>query len=124
MIALADIIASELATPRGRSLQERLLQAMFMMERFRGVDAGCGDTIADVAAADISGAAVGRLAEALRIFIRSNKDHPDVGSAIWALGALRADEDADLFSAVLDEKSAYDSFARDQAACALEVIRS
>lgn len=37
MIPLAAKIADELATPKGRNLQERLLQAMFMMERYRGV---------------------------------------------------------------------------------------
>jgi hypothetical protein len=31
--------------------------------------------------------------------------------------------DADLFATVVGETSGYDSFARDQAACALEVIR-
>jgi hypothetical protein len=123
MIALAEIISGELATPNGRNLQERLLQSMFMMERHRGIDAGWREVVAEVRDADVGAPAIGRLAESLRVFICSHKDHPNVASAIWALGALRADEDADLFAAILGENSGYDNFARDQAACALEVIR-
>ena len=123
MTALGDIIADELAAPQGRGLQERLLQAMFMMERYRGIDAGWREVVSEVRGADISTEAVNRLAEALRGFIRYHKHHPDVGSAIWALGALRADEDADLFAAVLTAESGYDTHAREQAQCAIEVIR-
>jgi hypothetical protein len=123
MIALGDIIAEDLGAPQGRNLQKRLLQAMFMMERYRGIDAGWRDVVAEVGDADISTGAINRLAEALRAFIRSHKEHPDVGSAIWALGALRADEDAVLFSAVLSPESGYGSHGREQAQCALEVIR-
>ena len=54
MIALADIIADELAKPDGHILQERLLQAMFMFERFRGIDAGWRDMVSEVAEADVS----------------------------------------------------------------------
>ncbi len=123
MTALGDIIANELAAPQGRNLQERLLQAMFMMERYRGIDAGWREVVGEVRDADIRTGAISRLADALRIFIRSPKEHPDVGSAIWALGALRADEDADLFAAVLAASSGYGAHAREQAQCALEVIR-
>jgi len=101
MIALGDVIANELRAPQGKNLQERLLQAMFMMERYRGIDAGWREVVAEVGEADIGTSAIERLAEALRLFARSYKEHPDVGSAIWALGALRADEDAVLFEAVL-----------------------
>ena len=123
MIALADIIADELTNPVGRNLRERLLQAMFMMERFRGKDAGWRDVVSEVADADIGADAIARLAQALRRFIVSHKDHPDVGTAIWALGALYADEDAALFDLVLADGSGYGTFAREQAQCILEVIR-
>jgi hypothetical protein len=123
MIPLGDTIANELAAPPGRDLQERLLQAMFMMERYRGIDAGWREVVAEVADADVRAAAINRLAEALRVFIRSHQQHPDIGSAIFALGALRAGEDAALFSAVLGADSGYGPHARAQAQCALEVIR-
>jgi hypothetical protein len=123
MIALADIIADELAKPDGHILQERMLQAMFMFERFRGIDAGWRDIVAKVAEADVSADAIGRLAQALRTFIVLHKHHPDVGSAIFALGKLYADEDAAIFEAVLKDGSEYDTFAREQAQCILDVIQ-
>jgi hypothetical protein len=123
MIALADIIAHELANPVGRSLSERLLQAMFMMERFRGKDAGWRDLVSEVADADIGADAIAHLAQALRRFIVAHRNHPDVGTAIWALGALYADEDAQLFDSVLADGSGYSTFAREQAKFILGVIR-
>jgi len=123
MITLADIIANALAKPDGHILQERLLQAMFLFERFRGIDAGWRDVVAEVAEADISADAISRLAQALRKFIVLHKHHPDVGSAICALGKLRADEDATIFEAVLKDGSEYDKFARQQAQCILDVIQ-
>ena len=123
MRALADIIAQELASPLGRSLQERLLEAMFLMERSRGIDAGWRDVVPHIGDADIGVDAIARLARALRTFVELHPQHPDVGSAIWALGALRADDDAKLFEAVLRDGSEYDLHAREQALCALEVIR-
>jgi hypothetical protein len=123
MRALADIIARELANPTGHSLQERLLEAMFMMERFRGIDAGWDEVVPQIGDADVGADAIARLAQALRTFVESHPEHPDVGSAIFALAALRADEDAELFETVLRDGSEYDSHAREQAQCALEVIR-
>ena len=123
MIDLADIIARELAAPDGRDLQERLLQAMFMMERFRGIDAGWRDIVSDVAEADVGAAAIERLARALRQFIQAHHAHPDVGSAIWALGKLRVSVDAELYEVVLSVESPYSQAARDQAACALEDLQ-
>ena len=123
MRPLADIIAQELASPVGRSLQERLLEAMFMMERFRGIDAGWDEVVPQIGDADVGADAIGRLAQSLRTFVESHPQHPDVGSAIFALAALRADDDAQLFEAVLRDDSGYGSHAREQAHCALEVIR-
>ena len=123
MRALASIIAQELESPIGRSLQERLLEAMFLMERFRGIDAGWRDVVPQINDADVGTDSIAHLARALRTFVESHPQHPDVGSAIWALGALRADEDARLFEAVLREDSRYGSHAREQAQRALEVIR-
>ena len=123
MCALSDIIAQELANPVGRSLQDRLLEAMFMMERSRGVDAGWRDAVPQIGDADVCADSIAYLARALRTFVESHRQHPDVGSAIWALGALRADEDAEIFEAVLRDRSGYGSHAREQAQCALEVIR-
>ena len=91
MRALASIIAQELESPIGRSLQERLLEAMFLMERSRGVDAGWRDVVPQVGDADVGTDSIAHLARALRTFVESHPQHPDVGSAIWALGALRAD---------------------------------
>ncbi len=122
MIALADIIADELAKPDGHILQDRLLQAMFMFERFRGINAGWRDIVSEVAEADVSPDAISRLAQALRTFILTHKHHPDIGSAIFALGKLRADEDAALFEAVLKDSSEYGTFAREQAQFILNVI--
>jgi hypothetical protein len=123
MLALGDIIVQELGNPTGRSVRERLLEAMFMMERFRCVDAGWRDVVPHVGEADVGADSIRRLANALRTFIVFHRDHPDIGSAIWALAALRADEDATLFEAVLRDESEYGSFAREQAQRALEVIR-
>ena len=123
MRALGDIIAQELANPLGRSLQERLLEAMFMMERSRGVDAGWRDVVPQIGDADVGPDSIAQLALALRTFVESHPQHPDVGSAIWALAALRADEDAEIFEAVVRDGSGYGSHAREQAQCALEVIR-
>jgi len=122
MIALADIIAEELARPVGRPLQERLLQSMFMIELHRGINDGWREVVREVSDADVVEQAIGRLAEALRFFIRSHKDHPDVGSAIWALGKLRAPQDAVIYEAVLASGSGYSTFSREQATCALEDI--
>ena len=124
MIALADIISTELGEPAGRDLQERLLQAMFMIERYRGIDAGWRDTVAQVADADVSEEAITRLADSLRVFIRLQKQHPDVGSAIWALGKLRAPEDRAIYEDVLAEGSGYSTFARNQSMVALEDARA
>jgi hypothetical protein len=99
-----------------------MVEAMFMMERFRGINAGWRDLAPRVGEADVDANSIAHLAQALRKFIQSHAGHPDVGSALWALGALCADEDAALFEAVLRDDSKYDSFARDQAQCALEVI--
>lgn len=123
MHALVTIIAQELANPVGRSLQEHLLEAVFLMERSRGIDAGWRDVVPQIGDADVGADSISQLAQALRTFVESHPDHADVGSAIWALGALRADEDAQLFEAVLRDGSAYGSHARAQAQCALEVIR-
>lgn len=123
MRALSDIIAQELANPVGRSLQERLLEALFMMECSRGVDAGWRDVVPQIGDADVGSHSIAHLARALRTFVESHPQHPDVGSAIWALGALRADEDAEIFETVLRDGSGYGSHAREQAQCALEVIR-
>ncbi len=98
-------------------------QAMFMMERSRGVDAGWRDVVPQIGDADVGEDSIAHLARALRIFVESHPQHPDVGSAIWALGALRADGDAEIFEAVLRDGSGYGSHAREQAQCALEVIR-
>jgi hypothetical protein len=122
MIPLADKIADELAAPKGRHLQERLLQAMFMMERYRGIDAGWRDALSEVVDADVSDQAIYHLAEALRGFVRNHKDHHDVGSAVWALSKLRAAEDAALYRYVLEEKSGYGAHAHEQAKCAMEDI--
>jgi hypothetical protein len=123
MRTLAEIIAQELATPLGRNLQERFLEAMFLMERSRGVDAGWSDVVPHIGDADVGVDSISHLAKALRTFIQSHPEHPNVGSAIWALGALRADDDAGLFKAVLRTDSGYGPHAREQAQCALEVIR-
>lgn len=123
MCAFGDIIAQELANSVGRSLQERLLEAMFMMERSRGVDAGWRDVVPQIADADVDADSIAHLARTLRTFVASHPQHPDVGSTIWALDALRADEDAETFEAVLRNGSLYGSHAREQAQCALEVIR-
>ena len=123
MRALSDIIAQELVNPVGRSLQDRLLEAMFMMERSRGIDAGWHEVVPQIGDADVGADAIAHLARALRIFVVSHPQHPDVGSAIWALSALRADEDAEIFEAVLRDGSGYGSHAREQAQCALEVVR-
>jgi hypothetical protein len=123
MRALGNIIAQELASPVGRSLQERLLEAMFLMERSRGIDAGWRDVVPQIGDADVGADVITHLARAVRTFVESHPQHPDVGSAIWALGALRADEDAKLFEAVLRDNSGYGSHAREQAQCALEVIQ-
>ena len=122
MIPLADRIAGDLAAPKGRSLQEPLLQAMFLMERYRGIDAGWRDAVSEVSDADVSDQAIHHLAEGLRGFVRNHKDHPDVGSAVWALSKLRAVEDAALYRYVLEEKSGYGAHAHEQAKCALEDI--
>jgi hypothetical protein len=123
MRALVEIIAQELAAPAGRNLQERLLEAMFLMERSRGLDAGWSDVVPHIGDADVDEDSISNLAKALRTFIQCYPEHPHVGTAIWALGALRADEDAGLFEAVLRTDSGYGPHARDQAQCALEVIR-
>ena len=54
--------------------------------------------------------------------VRNQKEHPDVGSAVWALSKLRAPEDAVLYRYVLDEKSGYGAHAHHQAKCAMEDI--
>ena len=123
MIPLADIIARELAEPEGRDLQERLVQAMFMMERYRGIDAGWRDTVTQVADADISEQAITRLAVSLRVFIRTQKNHPDVGTAVWVLGKLRAPDDREIYEVVLAEGNGYSKFARDQSTVALEAFK-
>jgi hypothetical protein len=123
MTDLAGTIAQDLASPEKKDLQERLLQAMFLMERYRGVDGGGRVAVSDVADADVSDSAIGRLAEALRRFVRTQPAHPDVGSAIWALGKLRAAQDAPIFDEVIVAGSGYSQCARDQAKCALEDLR-
>lgn len=120
MISLADTIAGDLADPVGRDLQERLLQAMFLMERFRGVDAGWREVVAEIAEADISEQAIARLTEALEKFIREYPKHSDAGSAVWALGKLHSPAHIALFAQVADPKFGYDDWARKQALCALE----
>jgi len=123
MIPLAKIIAGELVEPEGRDIQDRLLQAMFMMERYRGVDTGWRDTVTQVADVDISEQAISHLADSLRVFIRTQKNHPDVATAVWALGKLRAPDDRVIHEVVLAEGSGYSKFAREQSTIALEDLQ-
>jgi hypothetical protein len=66
MRASADIIALEFATPVGRCLQERSLKAMFLMGKFREVDAGWRNVAPHPCDPDVGADAIGRLAGALR----------------------------------------------------------
>ncbi len=119
MHLLAEIIALELRSPIGQNLQERVLQSMFLMERFRGVDAGWRQHT-DVREADISHTSIYLLAHALADFIRRHPSHPDVSSAIWALGKLRDTQFRPLFDSVVAPNSIYDGTARRQALVAIE----
>ena len=119
MIDLAATVIRDLEAPERKDLQERMLEAMLMMERHRGVPVDV-EIAPDVADADVSSPIIHRLADALEKFIRTFPRHRDVGSAIWALGRLRDPRHADLFLAVTDPSSAYNEWARDQALCALE----
>ena len=119
MIDLGAMIVRELADPRGKDLQARMLEAMLMMERYRGVsvDVAISPNVGD---ADVSEPVVRRLADALERFIREYPQHDDAGSAVWALGKLRDERYAQLFRSIADLNSDYSDWARDQASCALE----
>lgn len=116
---LAEIICTELHTPEGRNLQERCLESMILMERFRGrTDAV--EICSSTADADVRPEIIARLADTLASFVRSYPEHPDIGSAVWALGKLCDLRFAALFENVLLPSGAYSEFARDQAAIALD----
>ena len=116
---IIEIICHDFASPDGRNLQERCLESMVLIERFRG--GGTVDQIVpDTADADISPDAITHLAEALATFIATFPHHPDVGSATWALGKLREPRFIPLFERVISTDSAYNEFARHQAIVSLE----
>jgi hypothetical protein len=118
MIDLGAIIIRELDSPQGRDLQERMLEAMLMMERHRGipVDVTVSPNVGD---ADVGELVIKSLADALEKFIRAFPGHRDVGSAVWALGKLREERYSALFATIAEENSGYCDWARDQALCAL-----
>lgn len=120
MSNLAEQIAKDLSLPKGKDLQKCILEAMFLFERFAGIDAGDSMICPSAQDADISEQSILRLSESMRGFIRENPGHSDVGSAIWSLGKLREEEDVALFRDILDPDKGYDSWSRDQARCALQ----
>src|SRR3954465_1886148 len=106
MIDLATAVIRDLEAPEGKDLQERMLEAMLMVERYRGVSVDV-EIAPDVADADVSRPIIDRLAGALEKFILAFPRHRDAGPAIWALGKLRDPRHADLFLAVTESSSAY-----------------
>ena len=118
---IIEIICHDFASPDGRNLQERCLESMVLMERFRGVGT-VDEIVPDTADADISPDSITRLAETLAAFIATFPQHPDVGSATWALGKLREPRFIPLFERIIATDSAYNEFARRQATVSLEDI--
>jgi len=92
---------------------------MVLMERFRGVDT-VADLVPSTADADLSVEAIAGLADALATFITACPQHPDVGSAVWALGKLRDPRFIPLFERIMAADSGYEEFARDQAMVSLQ----
>ncbi len=116
---LAELIANALRNPKGLDLHERCLESMVLMERYRGRST-VTEIVPNTIDADITPATITHLAEALARFIKDHPDHPNVGSAIFALGTLAEPRFAELFERVLTPGSGYNDFARDQAIVSLE----
>src|SRR5579883_2066740 len=116
---LAEVIAKEFRNPEGRNLQERCLESMVLMERYRRMPT-VTEIVPNTIDADISSESISSLADALAEFIKAFTEHPDVGSAIWALGKFGAPRFATLFEAVLATDSRYNEFAQHQATISLE----
>ena len=118
---IIEHICHDLASPVGRNLQERCLESMVLMERFRGIGT-IDDIVPATADADISPTEISRLADCLSDFIVSHPHHPDVGSATWALGKLRDPKFVPVFERVLATNSGYSDHTRHQAVVSLQDI--
>ena len=86
---LTDVIAEELANPVGRPLGERMLEAMFLMERSRGINDGWDVIAPHIGHEDVGEASISHLARALRVFVRAHPKHPDIGSAVLFFSRTR-----------------------------------
>ena len=116
---LVEIICAEFQTPEGRNLQERCLESMILIERSRG-RSDAVEIAPNTADADIRPEVITRLADTLASFVRAFPQHPDVGSAVWALGKLCDARLTSLFEHVLSPSSNYSESTHSQARVALE----
>src|SRR5579883_2447070 len=85
-MSLVNSIITTLVNKDKENLEEAILNAFFLFEKFRGVKA-CGWT-QEVIDVDISIEKVKRLQDALMNFIKEELDNPIISSAIAALGNL------------------------------------
>jgi hypothetical protein len=122
MTNLGDAIIRDLQATSPNDLRERLLEAMFMMERYRGAVCTGIDCVPHVIDADVGEAAIERLSEALESFIRTHPNHIDVGSAVWALGSRRDPKYVALFQTITEPTNGYTEWAREQASAALSYV--
>jgi hypothetical protein len=89
-------VVDALDTGDDPDIRERLLEATLLIEKFTG----SGDyrrVSPAVDSAEVMAQSIAELRTALINFARSRPEHPDVGSAIWALGKFRDDSLREFF---------------------------
>lgn len=103
-------------------IRERLLEAALLIEKSRGLCSYLGISRA-VDAAEVTREGISELRVALIEFAKRQREHPDVGSAIWALGKLH---DVSLRTFFLNEMRHHLQERRhhpvSQADCALDAL--
>jgi hypothetical protein len=80
-------VIKELSAVNSPDMQETLLEARLLVEKFRGVDGwhGISSRVED---AEITPESIRELRKTLIEFAQQHRGHPDVGSALWALSGF------------------------------------
>jgi len=89
-------VISELRTLQSPDIRETLLESTLLIEKYTGSGDWRGIS-SNVDDAEISAEAIAELRQALIDFTRKHPEHPDVGTAIWALSKLFDESLRDFF---------------------------
>jgi hypothetical protein len=94
---LVDIVIAALRSENPAEIRERLLEARLFIEKSVGTWGSWKGISRSVDEAGLSNGKLLDLRVALLRFAQEHREHSDVGSAIWALGAFRDESLRDFF---------------------------